>query len=146
MIISFCGHSEYERSPEDEAKVLNLLEERVKGKSVEFFLGGYGNFDDFAYNCAKKFKKAHPDTKLIFVTPYMYAKEYQKNRFDIILYPVLKNVPDRYAIPYRNKWMAEQADIVISYITHAYGGAYAMYKHARKKGKEIYNVALRDLC
>lgn len=59
----------------------------------------------------------------------------------MIIYPELDNVPLRFAISKRNKWMVEQADIVIAYITHTYGGAYATYRHAKKKNKEIYNIS-----
>ena len=51
----------------------------------------------------------------------------------MIIYPELDNVPLRFAISKRNKWMVEQADIVIAYITHTYGGAYATYRHAKKE-------------
>jgi len=41
--------------------------------------------------------------------------------------------------------MAEQADFVIAYIAHEWGGAYKTYKHAEKKQKEIFNLAKNDI-
>ncbi len=110
-----------------------------------FFLGGYGNFDKFAYDCAKKFKENHMGAKLIFITPYITVTKYKKDCFDLIIYPELEKVPLRYAIVHRNKWMVDKADIVIANITHKYGGAYRMYQYAERKNKEIYNIALHDV-
>ena len=140
MIIAFCGHATYIQNSEDEKKVLEILELRLGDAPSEFFLGEYGSFDRFAYNCAKKFKEKHSNTKLIFVTPYLRV-EGKNDRFDGILYPELERIPPRYAISHRNRWIVEQADIIIAYVAHAYGGAYAMYRYAKHKGKEIYNIA-----
>ncbi len=144
MIVAFCGHSTYTQHADDDEKILDILENKAHDECVEFYLGEYGFFDNFAYECAKKFQRAHPQSKLIFVTPYpLNEKNSQdkKDRFDLIVYPALESVPPRYAIVYRNRWMVEQADLIIAYITHAYGGAYTMYRHALRKKKEIYNIA-----
>lgn len=37
--------------------------------------------------------------------------------------------------------MVEQADCVVAYIDHEWGGAYTTYQYAIKKGKEILNLA-----
>ena len=147
MTVVFCGHSTYIEKNNDKKKVLEILEERVGENSCEFFLGEYGRFDFFAYDCAKAFKEKHPNAKLIFVTPYVIdqrGKEYasyKRKKFDMIIYPELERAPLRYAISHRNRWMIKQADIVISYIDHQYGGAYAMYRQAKAQNKELYNIA-----
>ena len=147
MIVAFCGHSSYVRAQADEQRVLDILENKIGGAYCEFFLGEYGAFDSFAYHCARKFKEAHPNCRLAFITPYnsiAYQKnyiKYQKERFDLVIYPEIEKAPLRYAISHRNKWIAEQADIVIAYITHEYGGAYATYLHARRNNKQIFNIA-----
>ena len=151
MVIAFCGHSQYIKNLEDEKLVLEILKKRVANNDVDFLLGEYGGFDNFAYGCVKQFKTLHPKSNLIFVTPYIsleYQKnqiEYRKERFDMVIYPSLEKVPPRYAISHRNRWIVEQADIIIAYITHQYGGAYAMYKYAKRKNKEIYNISLLDI-
>ena len=117
---------------------------------VVFFLGGYGNFDSFAWSCAKKYKEKHRQAKLVYITPYVLTDkrndpfEYKKSRFDLVLYPGLENVPPKFAISRRNRWMVEQADLVIAYITHTYGGAYATYTHAKRKKKLLYNIAREE--
>ena len=38
--------------------------------------------------------------------------------------------------------MVEQADLVIVYLEHTWGGAYQAYEYAKRKGKVIINLAL----
>lgn len=150
MIIAFCGHATYIPSQEDEKRVLAIMEECIGNAECEMLLGEYGGFDAFAYCCAKKYKQAHPKSRMVFVTPYLsdgYRKnsiEHTKDRFDQVVYPPLEKVPLRYAIVRRNKWMIEQADVIIAYITHTYGGAYTMYRYAMKKEKDVYNIAPQE--
>ncbi len=60
MIVGFCGYSTYTKKQGDEKILLDLLEKQIGNTASEFFLGGYGNFDHFAYQCAKKFKELLP--------------------------------------------------------------------------------------
>ena len=142
MVIVFCGHSNYIQNTNDETNILHVLEVEAGNTPCEIFLGGYGNFDNFAFYCAKKFKQRHPNAKLILITPYLKntKMDLEKATFDSIIYPNLEHVPPRYAISHRNKWMIEQADIVVCYVSHQYGGAYAMYADAKRKGKRIHNL------
>ncbi len=147
MIITFCGHSNFVSTAEIKEKMIKILEEKVGDEPSEFLLGGYGNFDSFAYGCCKEYKRTHPQVKLIFVTPYItesYQRnhlEYKKNFYDEIIYPEIEKAPPRFAISYRNKWMVEQADLVVAYVKNTYGGAYQTYRHAQRKKKEIINLA-----
>ena len=107
------------------------------------YLGGYGGFDSFAYSCCKKYQETHPKISLVLVTPYLTTNypSHQLNGYDAILYPELENKPKRYAIVYRNQFMIEQADYVVAYISHSWGGAYRAYQYGKSKGKKIYNLA-----
>ncbi len=147
MIITFCGHSDYIASVEDEQKILSILSEKIGDQNAELFLGGYGAFDAFAQKCGRKYQETHPNTKLVFVTPYVTPSDekiYSYNRkenYDTTVYPPLEHVPLRFAILQRNEWMVERADLVIAYVRHEWGGAHKAYKHALKKQKEIFNLA-----
>ena len=146
MIISFCGHSAYKEQKEHEKMVLKILNERVGNTNCEFFLGEYGNFDKFAYRCAKNFCANHTNSKLVFITPYASLNHKKmdiqniEERFDDIVYPSLENVPLRYAITHRNRWIVEQSDLIIAFIEHNYGGAYSTYIYAKRKNKEVHNL------
>jgi uncharacterized phage-like protein YoqJ len=146
MIITFCGHADFHKTPELEAHMLALLEKYVGNTPAEFYLGDYGGFDRFALEIAARYKKIHPQVSLVFVTPYL-SEEYQKNhltdaakRYDAILYPELENVPPRFAISHRNRYMVERADLVITYICRRRGGAYQTYRHALRKEKTLINM------
>lgn len=144
MIITFCGHSQFARTEKYEEKVLSILEQAVGDSPAEFFLGGYGAFDDFAYGCCKKYQTTHPNTKLVYITPYISHKSNLKDnamRYDAIIYPEIENAPLRYAISHRNRWIVEKADLVICFITHRSGGAYQTYRQAISKNKTIVNLA-----
>ena len=77
MVIAFCGHSKYIQNTEDEKRILEILKNKVGDTPSEFFLGEYGAFDLFAYNCAKKFQESNPHAKLIFIPPYL-SVQYKK--------------------------------------------------------------------
>ena len=147
MIITFCGHADFDKNREYEEKLLDFIEEKVGNEAVEFYLGGYGAFDRFAYDCCNKYKRSHPNVSLVLVTPYMTVEyqqnhlEYEKARYDAIIYPDIEDKPPRFAISYRNKYMVEAADCVVAYVCRRFGGAFATYQHAKRKGKEIFNLA-----
>lgn len=145
MIVTFCGHSNYSSNENDKKRLLDLLEEIVQGKQVEFYLGGYGAFDSFALECTKKYKERHPTAKLIFVTPYLDKwlddrKEFLQSSYDSIIYPELERVPKKFAIAKRNEWMVNQADHVFAYVKSHYGGAYKMLLYAHKHKKSYTNL------
>ena len=147
MILTFCGHADYQKTDEHEKAILSFLEAMVGDSPAEFYLGGYGAFDEFAYHCCKVYQKTHPSVKLVFVTPYLSPNfqknhlEFQKTRYDAILYPELEHVPPKFAISHRNQWMTERADFVIAYVARRRGGAYQTYRSAKRKGKTVVNLA-----
>ena len=143
VTIAFFGHAHYVEKKEDEERILALLEEKIGDADAELYLGGYGGFDAFARSCGAKYRKSHPNTKLIFITPYV-TRDYPKDLYDGSIYPSLERVPPRFAIQSRNKWMAENANFVIVYVKATYGGAYNAYRHALKKEKDTVNIAAEN--
>ena len=146
MIVTFCGHSQFQKTSEYEAVLMAFLEKTIGDQPAEMYLGGYGGFDSFAYSCCKTYRETHPNISLWLITPYMtesYQKNYlndQKTRYDGIIYPEIENKPQRFAISYRNKWMVEKADCIVAYVDHTWGGAYATYQYAVARGKRVFNL------
>ncbi|MBR1983987.1 MAG: hypothetical protein IKA12_04805 [Clostridia bacterium] len=145
MIITFFGHSNYTSSFEDEERLLKLIEDVAQSNQVDFYLGGYGAFNGFAFHCAKKYKEIHTNAKLIFITPYLGSwldnrKDIINKSFDMIIYPEIEHVPKRFAILKRNEWMAKQADYVFGYVHTHYGGAYKALLYAHKHKKPYTNL------
>ena len=54
----------------------------------------------------------------------------------------IESVHPRYAISWRNKWMVNESDMVICYITHGWGGAAKYAELANKHNKTILNIGL----
>ena len=58
------------------------------------------------------------------------------------LYPEgLEAVHPRFAISWRNKWMIQESDVVVTYITHSRGGAAQFAELAERKKKRVINIA-----
>ena len=146
MRICFFGHAEFTGSNDLRLKLSAILRDYVDKYDCEFFFGGYGGFDDFAYSCVKDLTSPNSIQK-IFVTPYItesYLRnqvEYRFRKYDGIIYPEIEKTPYKLAIIARNRWMVERSDIVIVYVSHSFGGAYNTYSYARQKKKNIINLA-----
>ena len=147
MVITFCGHTQFMPTTDCFNRITTFLTERVGDKPADIYLGGYGAFDLFAYDCCKKYKERNPNLLLYYITPYMPQKskeddfDMRRGKYDGVIYPELENKPKKFAISYRNQWMVDRADCVIAYVMHTWGGAYATYQYAKKKGKEVFNLA-----
>ena len=145
MVITFLGHSDYIYCLEDEEQLLNLIEKVAKDNQVDFYLGGYGNFDNFALKCATIYKSSHPNAKLVFVTPYLNnwldkRKEVIYKYYDLIIFPEIENTPKKFAILKRNEWMINKADYVFAYVKNSFGGAYKTLLYAYKHKKPFTNL------
>ncbi len=145
MIITFCGHSLFEGNEKLKLKILKTIERVTNSTDATFYLGGYGGFDNFARLCCMEYKKTHPNSKLIFVTPYLneaylrFRNEY--NYYDEILYPNLETKPLKYAIIERNKWMVKNSNFLISYVTNSWSGAGKTLEFAKKYKTKYINLA-----
>lgn len=141
MIVTFVGHSHY---LEDSIDLQEVLLREIKGKEVEFYVGGYGKFDDFALKTVLNYKKTYSNAKVYFITPYLYKgyskTEYFKNTVDGIIFPEIEKVPPKYAIIKRNEWMIDKADLVIAFVKFSWGGARRTLDYAKKKKKKIINL------
>ena len=145
MIVTFCGHANCTLTKQEENHLETcLLNIVAKYPCCTFYLGGYGNFDNYCFKLLTKIKLEYPNINRTFITPYIvnsYSKlKNFKQSYDDTIYPPLENVPLRQAINRRNRWMIENVNLLICYIDHTFGGAYSMYKYAINKKLEIINI------
>ena len=107
--------------------------------------GGYGNFDSACAYLTKEIKKDYPHFKSYLVLAYPNPKwdEIDKKRinekFDEHFVPDIGYVPAKFAISKRNEWIIDNADYIIFYIDHKWGGAYNAYLYAKRKKKAYKN-------
>ena len=155
MVIAFTGHSTLSPYSEEIAeKLKNTISENLPaGEEVTFFCGGYGEFDMLCAKVCHAMKHNLPHLEIILVTPYITESHQKKlnddpwvkEMYDGIVYPPLETVPLRFAISRRNEWMMENADLIIAFVTHNYGGAYKALSYAKRRKKKIINLGGNDL-
>ena len=147
MIITFCGHSNclFNNDVKEQLKNI-LLDKIIKNPTCKFYLGGYGDFDSLCLRTLIELKKEFQDIELIFITPYIdknYSKlEFAKYHYDDVIFPPLESVPRKFTILKRNEWMVEEADLVIAYVMYSWGGAAKTLEYAKRKKKQIINLAI----
>ena len=122
MLVTFCGHKDVFYKEQVNEKLAAVVAALIEEGATEFYLGGYGDFDYMAAKIVRDLKKDRPDIQSTLVIPYM-DRDYNKELYDGSIYPPLENTPLRFAISKRNEWMVDQADVVVAYITHDWGGA-----------------------
>lgn len=143
-IISFFGHRNATNNIYDE--LIITIEDIIKNNKFikfDFYLGGYGNFDRICLGALLELKRKYNNIKIILIYAYLPTKidEYTEITYDETLYPNgFEDKPKKFAITYRNKWIVENSDIIITYIHKDYGGAYDAYKYAKSKNKQIINL------
>ncbi len=146
MIITFCGHSKINFTNELYDTLMETIEKFVKANpNCTFYLGGYGDFDYLCRKALKQLQKTYIEIKFIFVTPYInpnYSKLLEaKSLYDECIYPPIEHIPKRFAIIERNKWMINNADVIIGYIKFLFGGVFQSLEFAKRKNKLIINLA-----
>lgn len=137
MICTFFGHRDAPDSVESELRktIIELLE---TGNVDVFYIGNSGNFDKLA-SCVLSELSSEYSFICRIVLAYLPEHETTYN-FDTIYPEGIEEVPRRFAISYRNNWMIERSDIVVTYVRRNYGGAYQFKVIAEKKSKKMIEI------
>lgn len=85
-------------------------------------------------------KKIYPAVESVLVLPYPDRKA-DSALYDSTVYPPLENVPKRFAVSKRNRWIVESADILVAFVEHDWGGAAKTLGYAKKKNLRVINLA-----
>ena len=144
--VAFFGHRRIYNIREIEEKLVPILKELILTKEyVEFYIGRNGEFDEFVASLIKRVQKQldRGNSALILTLPYTVKDiEYYADYYDEIVIPdAIGRAHPTAAITLRNRWMVDTADLVIAYIEHEKGGAYAAVKYANNIDKNIINIA-----
>ncbi len=134
MTVTFFGHRDapsllIERIRET---VENLITEQ---KADRFIVGNNGNFDRMATAVLQEAQMKYPHINCYTVLAYMPNRKEVDKPLKTMIFDDIESVPKKYAIIYRNRWMIEQSDIVITYIKRNFGGAAQFAALAEKKDK-----------
>ncbi|MBR1689473.1 MAG: DUF1273 family protein [Oscillibacter sp.] len=138
MTVIFCGHGDFFGAEEVKLWLRETVEGLIHKGADDFLLGGYGGFDACAASIVWELKKQYPEITSTLALPYLDRKV-DATKYDSTTYPPLEKVPKRYAISKRNERMVNEADTVVAYVTHDWGGAATTLAYAKQKKKEIIN-------
>lgn len=141
MIVTFCGHRDIVCSDKLTRQLRFVLYDLISEGADTFLLGGYGAFDSMAAMTVRELKSTYPHIRSTLVLAYL-DRDYNEDLYDDTVYPPLEGVPLRYAISQRNRWMVAASDVVVSYVTHSYGGAATTLRYAEKKKKRIVRLRI----
>ena len=140
MTVTFFGHKDTPKEIEPTLR-MTLVDLIENHNATEFFVGNNGNFDTMVRRQLEELSQTYPITYSV-VLAYLPTK---KNEYDdytnTILPEGIETAPKRFAISYRNKWMVEQADIVLTYVTHSFGGAAQFKEMAERQGKTVIELS-----
>ncbi len=139
MVVTFCGHSRLDNQACISKKLDEVIEQLINEGANEFLLGGRGEFDGLCAIAVKNAKTNHPNIKSFYVQTRM-NENYIKHLYDSSIYPDIESVPGKIAILKRNEEMVKMSDVLVSHITHTFGGAYKTYSFAKRKKKRIMEV------
>ena len=140
MTVTFFGHKDTpkEIEPTLRATLIDLIENHG---ATEFYVGNNGNFDTMVRRQLENLSQTYPITYNI-VLAYIPTKKSEYDVFTNTILPEgIETIPKRFAISYRNKWMVEQSDVVVTYVTHSFGGAAQFKAMAERQGKTVIELS-----
>ena len=136
---TFFGHRD---CPETIKPYLReVLVDLITNQGVDtFYVGNQGRFDGIVRSVLRELEKEYPEIRYAVVLAYLPGKKNEYDDFsDTILPEGIEAVHPRYAIDWRNRWMLQRSDFVVTYITHPWGGAAKFAEKAKREGKTVVN-------
>lgn len=130
-------------------RLQTILIDLIENSGVDtFYVGNQGTFDAIARTVLSELKQIYPHIHYTIVLAYMpqhnstLGKEYEANT---MLPEGIENVPRHFAIIWRNKWMLRQAEYVVAYVVHSFGGAVQFVEMAQKQEKTVIHLGYTGL-
>ena len=123
--------------------LLQAIRDAVEQDGVtDFYVGDKGEFDRMVLNALRIIKAEYPEINYAVVLAYL-----RKDRQDPDIRPEetvfpegIGEVPLKFRIDRRNRWMVGQADMVISYTCVSIGGARKFVELAERQKKKIVDL------
>ena len=140
MTVTFFGLKDTpkEIEPTLRATLVDLIENHG---ATEFYVGNNGNFDTMVRRQLENLSQTYPITYNVVLAYIPTKKNEYEDHSNTILPEGIETVPKRFAISYRNKWMVEQSDVVVTYVTHSFGGAAQFKTMAERQGKTVIELS-----
>ena len=139
---TFFGHRDCPN--EIRARLYDVLIDLIEHHSVDtFYVGSQGGFDAMVYKALKELKQMYPHIQYTVVLAYL-PTETSVSQYDPseTLFPEgMEKAPKRFAIDRRNRWMLQQSEYVVTYVTHSWGGAAKYAELAEKQNRIVNNLS-----
>ena len=141
MTVTFFGHKDTPK--EIEPTLWTTLVDLIENKNVTvFYVGNNGNFDAMVRRQLENLYQTYPITYSV-VLAYLPTKKSEYDDYTNTILPEgIETAPKRFAISYRNKWMIQQSDMVVTYVTHSFGGAAQFKGMAERQGKTVIELSV----
>lgn len=129
-------------------KLQEVLIDLIEHHGVDtFYVGNQGGFDAMVYKALKELKQMYPHIQYAVVLAYLptatTASQYDSSE---TLFPEgIEKAPKRFAIDRRNRWMLQQSEYVVTYVTHSWGGAAKYQEMAERMGRVVVDLEGTEL-
>lgn len=140
MTVTFFGHKDTPAKVESDLR--EVIKELIEKYGADkFYIGNQGNFDSMVLRVLRELKKDYPHIIFYVVLAYIPTQNTFSDDFETIIPDGIENTPPKFAISKRNRWMVENSEAVITYVTVSFGGASQFKTLAEKKNKLVINIA-----
>lgn len=141
-VCTFFGH--HDCPAEVKPKLREVLTDLIENHSVDlFYVGNKGAFDRMVRSVLRGLAQEYTHIHYAVVLerlPVKHSEDDPEDYSNTMLPEGIEEVPPRFAIVWRNKWMLRQADYVVTYVTHSWGGAAQFAEMAGRQKKNVINV------
>ena len=146
-VCTFFGHKD---TPEETKSILrSALIYLIEKQNVDlFYVGNNGNFDSMVAKSLSELQNIYSHIKFFVVIAYLptHSESYISKCIYKTIYPQgLENIPKRFAIDKRNRWMLNNSSFVITYVNRITGGAYKFKCLAQKQNKTVIELTDKKL-
>lgn len=138
MTCTFFGHKDTPSDIRDKLRETIIMLIQEKGVT-DFYVGNHGNFDKMVLSVLKELSKLYPEIRYAVVLAYL-TQQVDEDYSNTVYPEGIESVPKRFAIDYRNKWMVQQSDIVVTYVRRSIGGAAKFSDMAKRRGIDVVNL------
>ena len=142
-VCTFFGHRDCPSTikPLMRKVIIDLIENQ---NVVTFYVGQQGSFDFLVQTVLSALAEEYPRIRYAVVLARLpqQSKTYDPLDYSNTLLPEgIENIPPRFSINWRNEWMLKQSSVVVTYVTHSWGGAAKFAEKATRLKKTVINLA-----
>lgn len=137
MVCTFFGHRDTPK--EKEPALRKTLIDLIENNNLDtFYVGNNGNFDTMVRSILFELEKIYP-IKIFIVLAYFPKAELEYGNYTIVPDGIEK-IPPKFAIDYRNRWMVNRADYVVTAVTRSFGGAAKFSEYSKRQNKTVIEL------